>query len=103
MNKLKKGDIVKIISGKNKGSIGPILKIVKNKNVYVKNINLIKKHLNKRNNKKGKIIFKESKIDISNVSFIDPKFKCITKIGIKKKNNKKIRYCKKSKILINDN
>ncbi|WOX79422.1 KOW motif-containing protein [Candidatus Shikimatogenerans bostrichidophilus] len=81
MNKIKIGDKVIIISGKEKGKRGKIMRIIKNK-VYVKGI--VKKI-----------------IDISNISIEDPKLKCRTKIKIKKlKNGKKIRICKKSNTIL---
>ncbi|WGH26651.1 MAG: 50S ribosomal protein L24 [Candidatus Shikimatogenerans bostrichidophilus] len=105
MFKLKKGDKIIIIAGKNKGKKGKIIKILnKKKKVYIKNINFIKKHIKKKNinkKEKGKIILKESKIDISNVAIEDPKLKCSTKIKIKKLNNgNKIRICKKSNTIL---
>ncbi|WGH28140.1 MAG: 50S ribosomal protein L24 [Candidatus Shikimatogenerans bostrichidophilus] len=103
--KLKKGDKVKIITGKYKGKIGNILKVLrKTKKIYVKGINIVKKHIKKKdNNNIGKIYFKESIIDISNVSIIDPKIGCISKIGIKYYKNKKVRYCKKTNNILKDN
>ncbi|WGH26117.1 MAG: 50S ribosomal protein L24 [Candidatus Shikimatogenerans bostrichidophilus] len=105
MFKFKKGDNIIIISGKNKGKRGIIEKINnKKKKVYIKNINIIKKHIKKNKiNKIGKIIFKLSKIDISNISIEDPKLKIITKVGIKYINGKKYRICKKSKTILYDN
>ncbi|WGH27660.1 MAG: 50S ribosomal protein L24 [Candidatus Shikimatogenerans bostrichidophilus] len=108
MFKLKNGDKVIIIAGKEKGKKGKIIKIFKKKRkVHVKNINIVKKHFKKKNininNNNYKIIFKESKIDISNVSIEDPILKCPTKIKIKKLNNgNKIRICKKSNTILVD-
>nr|QCI09133.1 ribosomal protein L24 [Inkyuleea mariana] len=66
---IKKGDIVKIISGKHKGEIGEIIKILyKNHKIIIQNINIKTKHLRaKKEEETGKIIKLEGPIDSSNV------------------------------------
>ena len=66
---LKKGDTVKIISGKDKGKIGEVFKIIKSKNqVFVKEVNIKQKHTKpKQEGEVGKIIQFEAAIDMSNV------------------------------------
>lgn len=73
--KLKTGDKVVIIAGKNKGSQGKIIKVLKNEQkVVVEGLNIMKKHLKPNaNNQSGSIIQKEAPIHISNVMLIDPK------------------------------
>ena len=71
---LKKGDQVKIISGKDKGKTGEILEINRTlEKVKVKSINMIKKHLKPSKENKGGIISKESFIHQSNVKNLDLK------------------------------
>ena len=73
---LKKGDQVKIISGKDKGKTGEILEINRTlEKVKVKSINMIKKHLKPSKENKGGIISKENFIHQSNVRNIDIKSK----------------------------
>ena len=97
--KLKVGDKVKVMVGKDKGKEGTITHTFKNENkVIVSGINMVKKHIKPNNNNTtGGIIETEAKIDASNVMIIDPKTKKRTRIGHTiDKNNKKIRITKKS-------
>ena len=72
MNSLKKGNQVKIISGKDKGKTGEILEINRSSNkVKIKSVNMIKKHLKPTKENKGGIITKENFIHISNIKNID--------------------------------
>ena len=81
---LKKGNQVKVISGKDKGKTGEILEINKKLNkIKVKSINMMKKHLKPTKENKGGIISKESFIDQSNIKNLD-KEKKIKKTGSKK-------------------
>ena len=100
--KLKKGDKVIVIAGKDKGKEGRITKILKSENkVIVENINLIKKHKKSDGQNPGSIIEMEAPIDASKVMFLDPKTKKGTKIKHTiDKNNKKIRVSKSSEVNI---
>lgn len=94
--KLKIGDSVKILSGKDKGRIGKITSINRKKNkVIVESCNMVKKVIKARTSQeKGKIIDKEAAIDISNVMiFIKG---TSSRLGIRFENNEKIRYLKKN-------
>ena len=72
--KLKKGDTVKILAGKDKSKTGEIIQINRVKDLAkVKNINMIKKHMKATKENKGGIISKENFIHISNLKFIDLK------------------------------
>ena len=79
---LKKGNMVKVLTGKDKNKSGEIIEIISKLNkAKVKGINIVKKHLKATKEKKGGIISKESFINISNlVNFENKK----EKIGIKK-------------------
>ena len=80
MNNLKKGNQVKIISGKDRGKTGEILEISRSLNkVKIKSINMIKKHLKPTKENKGGIVSKESFIHQSNVKNIDQTKKVIKK------------------------
>ena len=94
MNRLKKGDQVYIISGKDKGKLGTIAEIMKNDKILVDGINLAKKHVkpNPNKNETGGIVEKEMPIQVSNLSFYDPSSKKGVKLGYKINNkNEKIR------------
>lgn len=95
--KIKKGDKVKVITGKSKGKIGDVLKVFPTDNkVIVSGVNLAKKHTKPSQTSEGGIIQKELPIHVSNVSHIDPKTNEITKIGYRIEGGKKVRFAKKS-------
>ena len=97
--KIKKGDLVQVISGKDRGRQGKILSIIKDKDrVVVEKINLIKKHKKATGNQKdsGGIIEFEAPIHISNVMVVDSKTNRPTRIGYKVVKGKKVRVSKKS-------
>jgi len=94
--KIKKGDNVKIIAGKDKGKEGKVLS-VKDSKVVVEGVNMITKHSKAdQTNPKGGIIHQEAPIDISNVMYLH-KGK-VTRIGFKivdgKNGPKKVRFAK---------
>ena len=94
MLKIKKGDTVKIITGKDKDKEGKVLSIDrKNNRVIVEGINMVTKHTKpSQANPNGGIIQKEAALDISNVMYVH-KGKA-TRIGFKIENDKKVRYAK---------
>lgn len=90
--KIKKGDMVKVIAGKDKGKEGKVLS-VKNGKVVVEGINQVTKHAKpSQANPQGGIIKKEAAIDISNVMY-SLKGKA-TRIGFKIDGDKKVRVAK---------
>ena len=95
--KIKKGDIVLIISGKDRNKKGKVLKsFPKEGKVVVEGVGLIKKHQRpKKGGEKGQIVQIPSKINVSNVEIICPNCKKITRIGFKIIEGKKYRSCKK--------
>ena len=93
--KLKKGDEVIVLAGKDKGKTGKIIKMVPKKmKAIVSEINKVKKNQKPDNNQPGGIIDKEMPIHISNLSFYDPELKKGIRIGYKLENNKKLRINK---------
>ena len=95
--KLKKGDDVIVLSGKDKGKKGKIVKMLpKLDKAIVSDINKVKKNQKPDNNQPGGIIDKEMPIHISNLSFYDPELKKGIKIGYKLEKNKKVRINKSS-------
>ena len=98
--KLKVGDKVKVIAGKEKGKEGKITKILGKENrVILEGINIVKKHTKPSGeNEKGGIIESEAGIHISNVMIIDPKTKKPTRISCETdKKGIKVRIANKSK------
>ena len=95
--KLKKGDNVLVITGKDKGKSGSILSILPKKNrAIVKGVNMVKKHQKPSKQSGGGIIEKELSTHLSNLAFISIKDSKKTKIGYKLEKNKKIRFEKKT-------
>ena len=95
--KLKKGDEVIVLAGKDKGKTGKIIKMVpKQMKAVVSEINKVKKNQKPDNNQPGGIIDKEMPIHISNLSFYDSELKKGVKIGYKLDKNKRTRINKSS-------
>lgn len=95
--RIKKGDTVLIISGKDKGKKGKILEVLsKEGKILVEGVNLMKKHQKpKKTGEKGQIIQLPKPIDVSNVKLICLKCGKPTRIGYKIVEKKKYRTCKK--------
>ena len=95
--KIKKGDTVLIISGKDRNKKGKVVgSFPKEGKVVVGGVNLIKKHQKpKKGGEKGQIVQIPSKINVPNVAIICPSCKKITRIGSKIIDGKKYRSCKK--------
>ena len=94
----KTGDKVVVISGKDKGKEGNIIKVLRNENrVVVEGVNIVKKHVKGNGQTAGSINEVEAAIHASNVMIVDPKTKKPTRIGHSiNKDGKKIRVTKKS-------
>ncbi len=98
MRKLKTGDTVFVIAGKDKGKIGRILRVFpKEDRAIVEGVNRIKKHVKPTpRNPQGGIIEVFGKIHISNLMLVCPKCNKPTRVGIKiLEDKRKLRYCKK--------
>jgi large subunit ribosomal protein L24 len=95
--RLKKGDNVKVIAGREKGKTGKILKIDSEKHkLFVEKLNIVKKHQRPDAKGKGGIVEKEGPIDIANVMFLCNKCEAGVKVGFKMLDDgKKVRVCKK--------
>ena len=95
--KLKKGDEVIVLAGKDKGKTGKIIKMLpKQMKAIVSEINRVKKNQKPDNNQPGGIVDKEMPLHISNLSFYDPELKKGIRIGYKFDKDKKVRINKLS-------
>ena len=95
--KLKKGDEVIVLAGKDKGKTGKIIKVIpKQMKAIVSEINRVKKNQKPDNNQPGGIVDKEMPLHISNLSFYDPELKKGIRIGYKIDKDKKVRINKLS-------
>ena len=96
-SKLKKGDEVIVLTGKDKGKTGKIVKMIpKQMKAIVSEINRVKKNQKPDNNQPGGIIDKDMPLHISNLSFYDPELKKGVKLGFKLNNDKKVRINRSS-------
>lgn len=105
--KIKTGDNVKILSGKDQGKTGKVIQVIRDKSrnrtlVVVEKLNLLKKHLRTRKRgEKGQVVELPAPLDISNVQLIDPSSKKATRVGFKIEGSDKKRVAKKSGEFLN--
>ncbi|MBU4204582.1 50S ribosomal protein L24 [Patescibacteria group bacterium] len=95
--KIRKGDTILIISGKDRAKTGKVLNVFpKEETVLVEGINLKKKHLRpKKSGEKGQIVQVPAPVHASNVKLVCPKCSKAARVGYKTEKNKKYRFCKK--------
>lgn len=99
--KIKRGDDVVVIAGKDKGKTGKVREVFpKESRVKVEGINIVKKHKKPTQLDAGGIVDKELSIHVSNVAHIDPESQKPTRIGYKLVDGKKSRFAKASGSLI---
>ena len=97
MSKIKKGDNVVVIAGRDKGKRGDVSSVVDPNHVIVNGINTVKKHTkpNPMKNQPGGIVTKEMPIDVSNVAIYNPVTKKPDRIGIRTlQDGRKVRFYK---------
>ena len=96
--RLKKGDEVVVLTGRDRGKTGEVTKIALKKNqVIVQGVSVAKRHTAPSASNPGGIVDKEMPIDISNVALIDPKDRKPTKIGYRfLEDGRKVRFAKRS-------
>lgn len=96
MKKIKKGDKVKILLGKDSGREGSVDKVLgKTNQVVVSGVNIYKRSVKKMGETQGGIIDLVKPVDISNVVLICPNCNKPTRVGFKVEKDSKIRICKK--------
>ncbi len=97
MRKIKKGDDVIVLAGKDKGKRGTVLSITRDNRAYVEGVNMVKRHVkaNPMAGTPGGIIEKEAPIHISNIALFNPDTGKGDRVGIKiLEDGKKVRYFK---------
>lgn len=95
--KIKKGDRVIVLSGKDKGKTGEVSKVLpKEDRVVVSGVNTVKRHQRPTQTTPGGIEEKDAPIHMSNVALVDPKTGEPTRVGFKVEGGKKVRIAKKS-------
>ena len=102
MQKIRKGDSVVVIAGKDKGRKGEVLKVMpKEDRAVVRGINMVKRHQRQTQTQEAGIISKEASIHLSNLALADPKDGKPTRVGFKIDGDKKVRVAKRSGETIN--
>jgi large subunit ribosomal protein L24 len=96
--KIKKGDRVMVITGRDKGKTGEVLRVIRDENrVLVQGVNLVKRHERQSPRSAGGIIEKEAPIHISNVAHIDPASNKPTRVGYRfLEDGRKVRFARRS-------
>ena len=101
--KIKKGDRVVLLAGKDKGKQGSVLRVLpKEERVVVEGLNMVQRHTRPTQaDPQGGIKHKEAPLHVSNVALVDPKSGGPTKVGFRMEGGKKMRFAKKSGEVIN--
>ncbi len=102
--KVRSGDEVQVMAGKDRGKSGRILRVEPaNERVYVEGLNMVKRHMRpqqvadtQRGQTVGGVIEREGPIHVSNVMLLDPKDHKPTRVGIERENGKRYRVAKRS-------
>ncbi len=100
--KLRKGDKVIVLAGKDKGKQGDITRVMpKDEKAIVSGINVAIRHQRQTQSAQGGRVPKEMPIALSNLALIDPKSGGPTRVGFRMEGDKKVRFAKKSGETIN--
>lgn len=96
--KIKKGDRVVVLTGRDKGVVGEVLKLlIADNRAVVQGVNKVKRHTAASNTSAGGIIEKEMSINLSNLAIVDPKDDKPTRVGFKNLDDgRKVRFAKRS-------
>jgi large subunit ribosomal protein L24 len=95
--KIKKGDNIKMLSGKDRGKTGKVLRVIPTSGkMIVEGLNLVKKHVRpKKQGEKGQRVSVPAAVNISNAMVVCPKCSKSSRVGFKMKDKNKFRVCKK--------
>jgi large subunit ribosomal protein L24 len=98
MSNIRKGDNVVILTGRDKGKKGSVLKVFPTEDrALVQGVNIVKRHQRQTQSQQGGIVTKESPVHLSNIAHVDPKTGKATRVGFKTLGDgRKVRFAKKS-------
>jgi len=97
MQKIRKGDKVVVLTGKDKGRTGEVIRMMpKDDKAVVRGINMVRRHQRQSQSQEGGIISKEAPIHVSNIAVADPKDGKATRVSFEVKDGKKVRVAKRS-------
>lgn len=103
MRKIRKGDEVIIVTGKDKGRTGKVIRVTTDERVFVEGVNMIKKHAkpNPARGVAGGIIEREASIHVSNVALFNPATKRADRVGFRiLDDGRKVRYFKSNNEIV---
>jgi large subunit ribosomal protein L24 len=100
--KIKKGDKVVVLTGRDKGKTGEVFQVMpREERALVRGVNLVRRHQRQSASQEGGIISKEAPIHLSNLAYADPKDGKPTRVGFKiLDDGRKVRFAKRSGDLI---
>ena len=102
MQKIRKGDKVVVLTGKDKGRTGEVLRVMPTDDkAVVRGVNQVRRHQRQTQSQEGGIITKEAPIHISNLAVADPKDGKPTRVGFELRDGKKVRVSKRTGEVIN--
>jgi large subunit ribosomal protein L24 len=98
IKRIRKGDNVIVVSGRDKGKSGSVLRVLQaDERLLVQGVNMVKRHMRASQTQAGGIVEKEATIHVSNVSLIDPDGGEPTRVGFRiLEDGRKVRYAKRS-------
>ena len=96
MQKIRKGDKVVVLTGKDKGRTGEVLAVMpKEDRAVVRGLNMVKRHQRQTQTQEAGIINKEASLHLSNLAVADPKDGKPTRVGFRVEGDKKVRVAKR--------
>jgi large subunit ribosomal protein L24 len=99
--RIRKGDKVVVITGRDKGRTGEVIEMrPRERRVLVRGVNMVKRHQRQTATQEGGIISKEAPLHVSNIALADPKDGKPTRVGFKTVGDKKVRFAKRSGVEI---
>jgi large subunit ribosomal protein L24 len=99
--KIRKGDKVVVITGRDKGRSGEVIEMRPSENrALVRGIHMVKRHQKQTASQEGGIVSKEASVHLSNLAVADPKDGKPTRVGFKMVGDKKVRFAKRSGVEI---
>jgi large subunit ribosomal protein L24 len=100
--RIKKGDTVEVIQGKESGKRGKVLRVLANEErVVVERVNFIKRHVRpSQKTPQGGVIEREASIHISSVKLVCPGCSQAVRVGVRMEGEDKVRYCKKCNVQV---
>ncbi len=98
IKRIRKGDNVTVVTGRDKGKSGSVLRVLQDdERLIVQGVNVVKRHMRASQTQAGGIVEKEASIHVSNVSLVDPDGGEPTRVGFRiLEDGRKVRYAKRS-------